>query len=392
MGGSVNIAAEYGQMMVAEGIFWGSLLFIFYAYAGYFLLLLALSCFRNRTVLTGDIQPAVSFVITAYNEEARIKEKIENTLQQQYPRERLELVVASDCSSDGTDDIVRSYASSGLRLIRAPERKGKEAAQKLAVSQTSGTILVFSDVSTTLPPQGIANIVRSFNDPTVGCVSSVDQFVDAEGNLSGEGAYVKYEMLLRQLETRVNTLVGLSGSFFAARRIVCTPWADDLQSDFNTLLNSMKAGLRGVSDPGSVGYYKNLTDEKKEYQRKVRTVLRGIAVLMQSLPMLNPFRYGIFAWQLFSHKLCRWLVPFAMIGAFSSNLVLATQFLSYRVLLVAQTLFYFLAAVYARCHWMPNNRFLRLPSFFVLVNLSILDAWLRYGRGDRVFRWEPSKR
>ena len=104
MGGSVNIAAEYGQMMVAEGIFWGSLLFIFYAYAGYFLLLLALSCFRNRTVLTGDIQPAVSFVITAYNEEARIKEKIENTLQQQYPRERLELVVASDCSSDGTDD------------------------------------------------------------------------------------------------------------------------------------------------------------------------------------------------------------------------------------------------------------------------------------------------
>jgi glycosyltransferase involved in cell wall biosynthesis len=379
-------------MMVAEGIFWGSLLFIFYAYAGYFLLLLALSCFRNRTVLTGDIQPAVSFVITAYNEEARIKEKIENTLQQQYPRERLELVVASDCSSDGTDDIVRSYASSGLRLIRAPERKGKEAAQKLAVSQTSGTILVFSDVSTTLPPQGIANIVRSFNDPTVGCVSSVDQFVDAEGNLSGEGAYVKYEMLLRQLETRVNTLVGLSGSFFAARRIVCTPWADDLQSDFNTLLNSMKAGLRGVSDPGSVGYYKNLTDEKKEYQRKVRTVLRGIAVLMQSLPMLNPFRYGIFAWQLFSHKLCRWLVPFAMIGAFSSNLVLATQFLSYRVLLVAQTLFYFLAAVYARCHWMPNNRFLRLPSFFVLVNLSILDAWLRYGRGDRVFRWEPSKR
>ena len=355
-------------MWLVEWIFWSSLVFMFYAYAGYLLALVVLSCFRNRPVLVGDIQPMVSFVITAYNEEARITEKIENSLQQQYPRERLEIVVASDCSSDRTDDIVRSYAPSGVRLVRAQERRGKEAAQKLAVSQTNGEILVFSDVATTLPSHGIANIVKSFNDPTVGCVSSVDQFVDAQGNLSGEGAYVKYEMLLRRLETRVNTLVGLSGSFFAARRSVCSPWADDLQSDFNTLLNSMKAGLRGVSDPASVGYYKNLTDEKKEYQRKVRTVLRGIAVLMRSLPMLNPFRYGIFAWQLFSHKLCRWLVPFAMIGALVSNIVLAIDSLPYRILLLGHIAFYAIAAVYTTC------------------------AWMRYFRGDRVFRWEPSKR
>ena len=379
-------------MWFAEVMFWGSLVFIFYAYAGYLLALVVLSLFRNRTVLVGDIQPAVSFVITAYNEEARIKDKIENTLKQQYPRGRLEIVVASDCSSDTTDEIVRSYASSSVRLVRAPERRGKEAAQKLAVSQTSGEVLVFSDVATTLPPQGIANIVKSFNDPSVGCVSSVDRFVDAQGNLSGEGAYVKYEMLLRRLETKVNTLVGLSGSFFAARRTVCSPWADDLQSDFNTLLNSMKAGLRGVSDSDSVGYYRNLTDEKKEYQRKVRTVLRGIAVLMRSLPMLNPFQYGLFSWQLFSHKLCRWLVPFAMIVALASNIALATQSTWYGALLVGQTSFYVLAAAYASCQWMPKSNLFRLPSFFVLVNLSILDAWIRYVRGDRVFRWEPSKR
>ena len=379
-------------MWFVEWIFWGSLVFIAYAYVGYLLALLVLSCFRNRPVLVSDIQPSVSFVITAYNEEARIKEKIENSLHQQYPPERLEIVVASDCSSDRTDDIVRSYAALGVRLVRAQERKGKEAAQKLAVSQTNGEILVFSDVATTLPPQGIANIVKSFSDPTVGCVSSVDQFVDAQGNLSGEGAYVKYEMLLRHLETKVNTLVGLSGSFFAARRTVCSPWADDLQSDFNTLLNSMKAGLRGVSDPASVGYYKNLTDEKKEYQRKVRTVLRGIAVLMRSLPMLNPLRYGIFAWQLFSHKLCRWLVPFAMIGTLGSNIVLGISSGPYRVLLLGQILFYAIAAAYAGCSWMPRSNVFRLPSFFVLVNLSIIDAWMRYFRGDRVFRWEPSKR
>lgn len=154
----------------------------------------------------------------------------------------------------------------------------------------------------------------------------------------------------------------------------------------------MRAGLRGVSDPQSVGLYKNLSDEKKEYQRKVRTVLRGIAVLMRSLPMLNPFRYGLFAWQLFSHKLCRWLVPFAMISALLSNLALVTESVFYQVLLATQVCFYSMALAYAWCHWVPKTNLLRLPSFFVLVNLSILDAWLRYVRGDRVFQWEPSKR
>jgi glycosyltransferase involved in cell wall biosynthesis len=379
-------------MMLFELMFWGGIVFVLYAYVGYPLALMALAVVRNRPVQKGNITPCVSFIITAYNEERRIAAKLANSLQLDYPRESLEIVVASDCSADGTDDIVRAQATLGVRLIRASERKGKEAAQQLAVSQTNGEILVFSDTATTLHPNAITNIVKSFNDPTVGCVSSVDRFMDAEGKVSGEGAYVRYEMLLRTLETRVNTLVGLSGSFFAARRQVCTPWAADLQSDFNTLLNSMRQGLRGVSDPDSVGYYKNLADETKEYQRKVRTVLRGIAVLMRSLPMLNPLKYGLFAWQLFSHKLCRWLVPFAMIGILISNVVLAVESYAYRLLLTAQLAFYALALFYRWFTWMPDKDVFRLPSFFVIVNLSILDAWYRYFRGDRVLRWEPSKR
>ena len=375
-----------------ELIFWASIVFVLYAYAGYLLALMVLSFVRNRPVRKADIAPSVSFIITAYNEERRIVAKLENSLQLDYPRQRFELIVASDCSMDGTDDIVREYASSGVRLIRAVERKGKEAAQQLAVSETSGEILVFSDTATTLPQNAITNIVKSFNDPSVGCVSSVDRFMDADGKVSGEGAYVRYEMLLRTLETKVNTLVGLSGSFFAARRQVCAPWASDLQSDFNTLLNSMRLGLRGVSDPDSVGYYKNLADGTKEYQRKVRTVLRGIAVLMKSLPMLNPIKYGLFAWQLFSHKLCRWLVPFAMIAILISNAVLAVGSYVYRLVFGAQLAFYVLAACYHWFKWIPDKNVFRLPSFFVIVNLSILDAWYRYLRGDRIFRWEPSKR
>jgi glycosyltransferase involved in cell wall biosynthesis len=373
-------------------LFWVSIALIFYAYLGYPVLLKIVSFFRNRPVKKGDVSPKVSFIIAAYNEENCIGEKIENTLAQDYPREKLETIVVSDCSTDRTDERVRFYESKGVLLIRAPQRKGKEAAQKIAVERASGQIIVFSDVATLLEPRGISSIVRNFNDPTVGCVSSVDRFVDRDGKTSGEGAYVRYEMLLRSLETKVNTLVGLSGSFFAARREVCRDWAIDLQSDFNTLLNSVKTGLRGVSDPESIGYYRDISDEEKEFERKVRTVLRGISVFMRGLPLLNPFKYGLFSWQLFSHKLCRWMVPFALVVTFVSNLVLAPYSVFYLWTLILQLVFY--AFAFGGVWMTPFSRkyFLKIPSFFVLVNLSILMAWYRYFQGERQLAWEPSQR
>jgi hypothetical protein len=251
---------------------------------------------------------------------------------------------------------------------------------------------VFSDTATILERQALTTIVENFADETVGCVSSVDRFIDVDGVISGEGAYVRYEMWLRQLETRVNTLVGLSGSFFAARRSVCLNWAPDLQSDFNTLLNSVRLGLRGVTDPDSIGYYKNLIDQRKEYERKVRTVVRGISVFMKSLSLLNPARYHLFAWQLFSHKLCRWLVPFAMVTALGANSVLAVSSSFYRWILGVQIGFYTLALIYIVAPGMPKLAMLRIPSFFVMANVSILDAWVRYWRGERIVSWKPSNR
>lgn len=378
--------------MVTSFLFWLSVGFVWYAYAGYPLLLWSLSWFRSQVVRKDAVQPSVAFIITAYNEEKRIREKLENTLAQDYPKDRLDIVVASDCSIDRTDAIVQSFQPAGVRLARLARKGGKEAAQKFAVGSTSSDILVFSDVATMLPPGGISTIVKNFADPTVGCVSSVDCFVDQDGQVSGEGAYVKYEMWLRQLETTVNSLVGLSGSFFAARREVCQDWAADLQSDFNTLLNSVRKGLRGVSDAESVGYYKNLADERKEYERKVRTVVRGISVFMRSLALLNPFKYHLFAWQLVSHKLCRWMVPFALIIAFVTNGLLSLDPGWYRTLFLGQVAFYGLAVLYLWSRGLPKVAMLRLPSFFVMVNLSILDAWFRYLRGDRILYWDPSKR
>jgi glycosyltransferase involved in cell wall biosynthesis len=375
-----------------EALFWLSIGFIGYAYIGYPLALYVIGLVRSRPVMKSEYRPTVAVIITAYNEEKRIREKLENSLKLEYPREKLQLVVASDCSTDATDEIVRSFASSGIRLVRSDVKGGKETAQKLAVESTTEEILVFSDTATILESKAIIEIVNNFSDKSVGCVSSVDRFIDTDGVVSGEGAYVRYEMALRSLESRVNTLVGLSGSFFSARREVCRNWAPDLQSDFNTLLNSIRLGLRGVADPNSIGYYRNLVDQRKEYERKVRTVVRGISVFMRSLSLLNPVRYHLFAWQLFSHKLCRWLVPFAMIGAVLSNLVLAASSPFYQVMLLAQATFYVLAFLYLLTQQLPNIGVLRIPSFFVMVNISILDAWIRYFRGQRIVSWNPSKR
>jgi len=380
-------------MWLGEIVFWVSVALIVYAYVGYPLALGVVSLFRIRGVARADVSPPVTFIIAAYNEEKRIAEKLENTLKLIYPREKLEIIVASDCSSDETDEIVRTYGDRGIRLVRASVRKGKEAAQKLAVDVAKGEIIVFSDVATILPEQAISNIVKNFHDPTVGCVSSVDRFIDQDGRVSGEGAYVRYEMFLRSLETRVNSLVGLSGSFFAARKEVCKGnWSEELQSDFNTVLNSMRVGLRGVADPDSVGYYKNIADERKEYDRKVRTVLRGISVFMRSLALVNPWRNSLFAWQLLSHKLCRWLVPFAMMTAFASNAFLALYSRWYALLFVIQILFYSVAL--GGILWKPLLRLpiIRLFSYFLLVNASIFQAWIRYWSGERLATWESSRR
>jgi glycosyltransferase involved in cell wall biosynthesis len=373
--------------MIAEVAFWCSAVIVLYAYAGYPCALMALSRFRHRPVRKGHATPRVSFIITAHNEETRLPGKIQNTLAQDYPRDLFEVIVASDCSTDGTEAIAEAHGDR-VRLVRAPRRRGKEAAQQLAVQAASGEVLIFSDVATTLAPDGVSKIVANFSDASVGCVSSVDRFIDGEGRISGEGAYVRYEMFLRALETRVNSLVGLSGSFFAARREVCRRWVPDRQSDFTTLLNAVEMGFRGVLDLESAGYYTNIVDERRELERKVRTVVRGIAVLVANGRMLNPLRYGLFAWQLASHKLCRWLVPFAMILALSSNAALALGSSFYAGLFLAQCGFY----VAALGGVATRHPALKLPAFLLVANLGVLTAWLRYARGERMTTWDPSTR
>ena len=243
-----------------------------------------------------------------------------------------------------------------------------------------------------IEPGAIRALVRYFDDPNVGAVSSEDRFLSQDGKVVGEGLYVRYEMWLRRLESQRAGLVGLSGSFFAARPQVCESWDTGVPSDFNTALNCARRGLVAVTSPDVLGFYKDISDPAREYARKRRTVLRGMTALLKTPELMNPFRYGMFAFQVISHKLARWLVPVALPLLLIASLAKAGDHWFYGLILVLQLLFYGLVAL---GHWRPENRersVVRVPYYFFQANLAIAHAWLDYLSGRRVTSWTPSKR
>lgn len=334
--------------------------------------------------------PSMTMIVTAYNESARIREKIEDTLAIDYPG--LEIIVASDCSSDDTDQIVGEYAGRGVRLVRAPERLGKESAQGHAIRAARGAVLVFSDVATRIPADALRKLAAHFADPRVGAVSSEDRFISADGGVAGEGAYVRYEMWLRRMESALAGLVGLSGSFFAARREVCEQWDIHSPSDFNTALNCARLGLRAVTAPDVLGYYKDLKDPAREYQRKVRTVLRGITAIALHTDVLSVRRFGVFALQVWSHKVMRWGVPWFLLGLFLVNWSLLGHGWFYTLALLAQLAFYGAALAAHYREDLREHGVVRIVYFFVQVNVAIADACCRFLAGKRMTTWQPSAR
>lgn len=379
--------------MLLTTFLWLLIFLTLFAYFGYPITLKLILIFIRKKTTRLPITPHVSLIITAYNEENRIRQKLDNTMQLDYPRDKLQIIVASDGSTDKTHDIVNEYESRGVELFIVPDRKGKENAQAQAVKIAKGEILVFSDTATRLDPQGLKEIISNFADPSIGCVSSEDKMIsDNENDVGGEGFYVKYEMWLRTLESQCNSVVGLSGSFFAARREVCEDFSPKMQSDFRTLLNSMKRGMRGVSDPKAIGYYQDIKDKSREFQRKVRTVLRGLTVFFNHIEFLNVFKFGLFSYQFFCHKLLRWLVPVFLLGAFIANALLLGKSTFYSILFFMQVAFYVTAVFGMLVPGAMKFVFIKIPSFFVIVNVSIFVAWLKFIKGERVILWQPSVR
>ena len=371
-------------------VFWLCAVCAVYSYLLYPFLLWALVPRRKPGRVIEGYAPRVSIVIACRNEQKRLRTKILNTLATHYPNR--EVLVASDASDDDSDAITCEFESQGVRLVRSPERRGKEHAQQLAIGESEGEIIIFTDAGTDLPPESIDEIVDSFRDSTIGAVSSEDRFVSADGKVVGEGAYVRYEMWLRQLESQRRGLVGLSGSFFAVRRSVVSGWDASIPSDFASALMTVRHGLVAIANPRVQGVYKDVSDSSAEYGRKVRTAIRGMTAVLKLGSVLNPFRYGLFYFQVWGHKVMRWLVPWFLLGLYISSWMLADQSLFYRVALWLQNAAY-VAVLLA--HLVPRLRSfgpLRIGYYFVQVNIALASAALQLAAGKRVVVWNPSAR
>jgi len=372
-------------------LFWIAASLVVYTYFGYPLVLWAFARVRSRRVLRKEIFPSVSIIIAARNEADKIRQKIDHTLALDYPSVQREILVASDASEDATDEIVKEYAARGVQLVRAPQRKGKEHVQGLAVSLAKGDILVFTDAATLLEPDALRRLVANFADPTVGAVSTEDLIVDAHGNPTAEGLYVKYEMWVRRLEGRFHSLVGLSGSCFAIRKELCSDWSASLASDFMGALRAARRGYRSIADPSALGRFVALASPQDEMRRKIRTFLRGITVLMANLDLVNPVRHGRFAFQLASHKLLRFLAPFLLLATLISSGLLNREPL-YGLSFWAQTGLYLLAVAGKVVTPLQQGRVVRTAYFFTMVQWAMLTAWGRYALGHQQVTWEPSRR
>jgi hypothetical protein len=269
---------------------------------------------------------------------------------------------------------------------------GKEYAQSLAIQAATGDILVFSDVATQIPPESLKKIAEKFADPTIGAISSEDRFISENGETAGEGAYVKYEMWLRALESQRAGLVGLSGSFFAARKQICQIWDTQSPSDFNTALNCSRQGFIAISCPDVLGYYKDIKDTQREYQRKVRTVIRGLTAISRQPGVLNPARFGLFSFQVWSHKIMRWAVPWFLLALFIASIRLAGDGWFYTLALLGQLAAYGVVIAAWRNPSLLGNTPIKLMYFFIQVNLAIADATVSFLSGKRMTVWTPSQR
>jgi cellulose synthase/poly-beta-1,6-N-acetylglucosamine synthase-like glycosyltransferase len=374
-------------------LFWFSAAFIAYTFFGYPALLWVLSRRRKEAKLPQQpmaLWPSVTLIIVVHNAGNIIADKLRNTLALEYPRNQLEVIVVSDGSTDGTAEAVRAFASEGVKLIELEKRHGKHYAQMIGRNTSRGEILAFTDASILIEPASLARMVGNFADPSIGVVSSEDV---VDSGRAGEGSYVSGEMKLRRLESSVNSLVSVSGSFFAARRGVCRNWNPNRCSDFFIALEAVAQGLRAVADPECRAHFAVVPSERAEFHRKVRTITQGLVVLFAYYPLLNPIRYGFFSLELASHKLFRWLLPYALAALLISSIVIVAKGHPFYLLFLLPQLALYLAGVLglilgASVHFRP----LKLAAFFLVGAAATVTAWTMFSLGEEYIVWEPSRR
>ncbi len=379
---------------MAEVIFWAAIFIVFYTYIGYSLVITLLSIFFNNPVRKGDYEPKVTFLITAYNEEKGLAQKLENTLSLDYPKEKLEILVASDGSTDGTDEIVRGFASRGVKLVRVEGRVGKTQTQNTAVKSATGEIIIFSDATTRYENANIKKIVRNYADQTVGAVSGRYEYCNPTGATIGIGniLFWKYENHIKSAQTRIKTITGCCGCIYSLRRKLYEPLPPDIISDLVEPLKILEKGYRIAFEQEAVAYEETTEKISEEFHMRIRVISRGMRGLLYMKKLFNPLNFGFVSFQLFSHKLLRWLVPIFMIIILAANLALVGRPF-YNVTLALQGLFYAMALA----AWLGEKahikiKLLSIPLYFFTVNIASLISLYKTLKGYKAVTWETVRK
>lgn len=372
-----------------------------YTYLGYPGLLWIAGLTRDRSALspgaTPEEWPQVSVSLPAYNEESAIRETLESWLSVDYPSDKLQIVVISDASTDRTDEIVSGFAHRGVELLRLESRSGKTAAENAAVRHLRGDVVVNTDASVRVRQEALKQLVLSLQDPQVGVASGRDVSVGPHSPADnvGEAGYVGYEMWVRRLETLTGGIIGASGCLYAIRpELHQVPVPPGLSRDFASALIACEYGLRAVSVEGAICLVPRAQSLRAEYRRKVRTMARGLATLWFKRRLMNPFRYGGFAFKLISHKLCRWLTPVAVpLSITGIGLLALDSSLALALFLIALL---GLATGVVGLLWpedRPRPHAITVAGYALGANVAALVAWVRALRGGQTSGiWEPTRR
>ncbi|MCA1060800.1 glycosyltransferase family 2 protein [Rossellomorea aquimaris] len=378
--------------MVLEIIFWLLILLSVYIYAGYPILLKIISTIKSKEMITDPgYEPKVTLFIAAYNEEKVIADKVQNSVDLDYPKHKLEIIVVSDDSSDRTNEIVNEFSHkySNVKLNVVKGRKGKTAALNKSVPLASGDVLVFSDANSLYNKDSLHHLVKHFKDEEIGGVCGELRLINPTNSSIGEseGAYWKYEKLLKQLETATGTSIVANGSIYALRKELFKEMNPNVGDDMQNPLIIINQQKRFIYEPNAITVEETSPKSSEEFGRKVRIVTRSFTGIMSYKYVLNPFKNFDFFYKYMSHKLLRWLVPYYMIAVFIINLFLLNQPL-YQVMFGLQVLFYLLAITGK----VVSSKITYIPYYFCLVNYAALLGTLRAISGKRQATWTPTSR
>jgi len=377
-----------------EAVFFISVVAIFYVYAGYPLAVALMAGIMDKKVHKKPFEPAVTVLIAAYNEEKDILNTVCNKLKQDYPKDRLEVLVISDGSTDKTDKIVSSINDPRVRLLRQDPRAGKTSALNMAVPSAKGEIIVFSDANSMYAADAISKLSVNFADSTVGYVTGKMIYTNPDGSPIGDGctAYMKYENTLRALETRIGSVVGVDGGIDAVRKHLYQPMQVDQLPDFVLPLKVVAQGYRVVYEPEAVLKEPSLNEAQDEYRMRVRVSLRSLWALFAMRHLMGFGRDMLYAWQLWSHKMLRYLCFVFLGAALVSNIFLLQKGLFYQAVFLFQAANYIAAIpVFAGKTGSLVSRITAVPRYFVLLNVAAAHAFGKFIMGRKQAIWTPRK-